>query len=48
MAISRSEPLRLHVIIALVPTRQHPDFGVVNARQLGLLVRRGVDVRMVI
>jgi teichuronic acid biosynthesis glycosyltransferase TuaC len=41
-------PLRLLVISGLVPTPARPDFGVFNARQMSLLVRLGVDVRIVV
>jgi teichuronic acid biosynthesis glycosyltransferase TuaC len=40
--------LRLLVITSLVPTRRRPDFGIFNARDMRLLSRLGVDVRVVV
>lgn len=49
MSAARGDPtLRLLVVTSLVPTRQRPDFGIFNHRQMALLARLGVDVRVVV
>lgn len=41
-------PLRLLVVTSLLPTRDRPDFGVFNTRQVRVLAGLGVDVRLVV